>query len=224
MKLASLTFFPKWQLFNGPWFNFVKYSHPLKNTLPIRNIKSSASELRKGDYINYDGKAMVISNISSSCSGRGSRTFSIQLKCIINGNVSSVKPSGDESFEKMEIQDKIYQYLYHDDKLIYLCDPNTFEQLEVNISLIPHNLLSYLESGVQIRVRMRSDTMDPILISTNKNLHCTVQKIISKDSLNKNNVVELSSGAKIICPSFIEENEKVIVDFENGTYLNRATS
>ena len=46
---------------------------------------------------------------------------------------------------EIEIQDANYHYLYHDDTTMFLSDPETFEQLEVNLSLVDPTILKNIE-------------------------------------------------------------------------------
>jgi hypothetical protein len=49
--------------------------HRQKFFLSQRGAKTSVSDLRKGDWIDIEGRALVIQSTSSSFSGRGARQF-----------------------------------------------------------------------------------------------------------------------------------------------------
>lgn len=46
---------------------------------PTRGAKTCVSELRKGDWIEYEGKTFVVHQVNSSHSGRGSRQFAVRV-------------------------------------------------------------------------------------------------------------------------------------------------
>lgn len=136
-----------------------------------RGIKVSPSDVRKGDWIFYDNKPMTITNAASTCSGRGSRNYVITMKCIYTGQVSNVKPVGNDTFEKLEIHDETYNYLYHDDSIVYLSHPITLDQLEVEkkISSSP-TIFNNIQPGTQLRVRFKTDSGIPIYMSPKSSL------------------------------------------------------
>ena len=154
--------------------------------LGIRGLKLTAGDLKKGDWLYHDNKAMILTNVTSSCSGRGARHFLLSLKCVITGNAIAVKPVGNEAFEKLELYDKTYQYLYHDETTLFLSDPKTFEQLEVSLSLLDPAMLKYLESGTPLRVRLRDEQTPVQVILANRNAPATVKAVLgSKDAASK---------------------------------------
>lgn len=131
-----------------------------------REIKISPSDVRKGDWIFYDNKPMAITGAVSTCSGRGSRNYVITMKCIYTGQISNVKPVGSDTFEKLEIHDETYHYLYHDDSIVYLSHPITLDQLEVEKKIISSStILNSIQPGTQLRVRFKTDSGTPIYMS-----------------------------------------------------------
>lgn len=45
---------------------------------PARGVKTAVADLRKGDWIEHEGKVLVVHQVSSSHSGRGSRQFAVR--------------------------------------------------------------------------------------------------------------------------------------------------
>ena len=57
--------------------------HSLKRltSLPLsfkRSVMTDIINLRKGDYVEHNGKAMTIQNINSTHTGRGARSYTVQ--------------------------------------------------------------------------------------------------------------------------------------------------
>lgn len=54
----------------GPCRGRVLFSVPFQ-----RGLKTSVADLRKGDWIDHDGKVQVVNQINSTFSGRGARNY-----------------------------------------------------------------------------------------------------------------------------------------------------
>ena len=114
------------------------------------------------------------------------------------------------------------QYLYEDEESVYLSQTETFEEMEVKKIYFDPNVLKYLEAGAQVKVRVKEDDGSPVLVTCQKAL-CTVRKIIvpGDQSANKTSLVELSSGARLSVPSFIEEGNQIMIDVASNSYSAR---
>lgn len=44
----------------------------------IRGLKTAVADLRKGDWIEHNGKVLVVQSVSSTHSGRGARSFLVR--------------------------------------------------------------------------------------------------------------------------------------------------
>lgn len=44
----------------------------------LRGVKTAVADLRKGDWIEHEGKIVVVHQVNSSHSGRGSRQFAVR--------------------------------------------------------------------------------------------------------------------------------------------------
>lgn len=127
-------------------------------------MKISHTEVKKGDLLLYEGRPMTVTSATSTCSGRGSRNYLVTMKCIYTGNSTSIKPVGNYTFEKMDISDKSYNYLYHDDSNIYLSHIDTLDQIEIGTKLATHDLLKTINPGARVQVTFNNATGEPISI------------------------------------------------------------
>ncbi len=66
-----------------------------------RFLRVNVAELRKGDWIELEnGRVAVVSNLASSHSGRGSRSFLLTVKDATTESMTTIKPMGRDTYER----------------------------------------------------------------------------------------------------------------------------
>jgi translation elongation factor P/translation initiation factor 5A len=129
-----------------------------------RFVKTSPGDLKKGDWLWQDGKPVIVTAISSSCSGRGSRSYTVTIKCAYTGQLSTVRPVGGDGFDRLDHYDEIYSFLYQEGDTLYLAHPTTLEQIEIDKKVLNSGSDS-IEPGSTIRIRFNSANQNPIYAS-----------------------------------------------------------
>ena len=193
------------------------------------------SELRVGDCIEYNSKAMIIQNLSSNqvgiytCLqvGRGSRSYVLQCKDPSTGSQSSIKPSAKDSFEKVDLRDKLVTLLYTDGTELVGMEGKTLEQISVPLNLLtsptPNGagataLLPFLESGTEVRVRYWGDV--PVSIIPPRIVKCTVKEVVSvlESMESKKTTVNTLNGARVVVPVRVEADDVILVNLDDCSY------
>lgn len=65
-----------------------------------RFLRVNVAELRKGDWIELEtGRVVIVNNLASSHSGRGSRSFLLTVKDATTDSITTIKPTGRDTYE-----------------------------------------------------------------------------------------------------------------------------
>lgn len=154
--------------------------------------------------------------------GRGSRSFLFAVKDPLTNTQTSLKPSPKDSFEKMLMRDKSFQFLYRDDSEIFLIDPKTFEQIGMPLSLKSSDAITLLlESGTEVKVRYCEDT--PVSIIPPKSVKCTVKSVsfVHDSGDSRKFTITTEAGGRIIVPLKVEPGDQIIVNTDDFSYHGR---
>jgi len=73
---------------------------PLRTGIFQRGIRTLVPELRKGAWIEHEGRVYVVHTLTSSHSGRGARHYVLTLRDVTTDSITSLKPSARDSFER----------------------------------------------------------------------------------------------------------------------------
>lgn len=149
---------------------------------------------------------------------------------------TSLKPSAKDSFEKVELRDKQLTLLYNDGSELVGLEHNTLEQYSLPLALLtspspnassasstkPQNLLPFLESGAELRVRYWGEV--PVSIIPPKIVKCTVKEVVFVlESMEQKKITVLTlNGARVVVPVRVEPEDVILVNLEDGTYNGKA--
>jgi elongation factor P len=168
-------------------------------------MKQNANLIRPGQVIEYEGQRWTV--------------LKIQL---MTGNKTNARWRTADTVERLQTEEKEYQYLYGDDDLLTLMDPSSYEQTS-----IPRGLLGDAAPFLQENMTLVVDLIegDPVAV----HLPTTVTlEIVEADPVVKGQTAsssykpaKLSNGVKVMVPPFIEAGEKIVVRTEDSTYVER---
>lgn len=144
-----------------------------------RGLKTSVADIRKGDWIECDGKVVIVTQLNSTFAGRGARHYLLMVKDAVTETLTTLKPSARDYFEKLDLVDVNHQYLYTVDETAYFLNSKTLEEVALPARLVTGNLAKVLEGGIEVKVRMNVDK--PILVhSSARSLKCTVAEVLER--------------------------------------------
>ena len=185
---------------------------------------SSVNEISKGIVIKKDGELCLVTDFQHVNPGKGAAFVRTRLQNIKSGKTVEVTLKSNESVEIVEVEKRRMQYLYGNNTMFTFMDSASFEQLEINESLLGDKK-SYLKEGVEVFVAVYEGA--PVAGELPKKITYKVTEAmpgVRGDSAGGNvtKEVTLETGLKIQAPLFIKEGEEVIVNTETWEYVERA--
>ena len=98
--------------------------------------KVDTADFRNGMCVEYNNKLWTIVEFQHVKPGKGGAFVRTKLKDIRSGRVVEYTFNAGTKFESTRLETKKLQYLYNDGESYNFMDMNTFEQLEVNESMV----------------------------------------------------------------------------------------
>lgn len=183
----------------------------------------SANQLRPGNVINHDGFLWQCIESIHKTPGNLRAFVQAKMRNIINGSQKEFRFSSTEMLDKVDLRERPAQYLYNEGEQYHFMDNENYEQFFLTKELLG-DAVGYLlpETVVQITfyeekplgVKMPR-TMSFNVIDAEPNM-----KSSTATSSYKNATIE--TGVVVKVPQFIESGERITIDTETGSYLERA--
>ena len=182
-----------------------------------------ASDVRPGVTIQYDGGIYAVVDFQHVKPGKGSPFVRIKMKNLRTGSTTESSFRPEEKFENAMIEKKDMQYMYTDGELFYFMDNNTYEQIELNSEDVGDSL-KFVKENETVKMLMFEGKVfgiePPLFVELEITETEPGVKGNTATGATKPAIVE--TGAKVMIPLFIEQNERIKIDTRTGEYLSRA--
>jgi len=182
-----------------------------------------ASSIRKGNVVEKDGKLYVVIRAENIHPGKGTPVTHLEMRRISDGVKTAERYRTTDSVEKAFIEQNKYNYLYQDGEHYVFMDPNNFEQIHVSGDILG-DMNVYLTENMEVSMSLHDGT--PISIELPARV---VLEIMETEPVVKGQTASssfkpavLSNGVRTMVPPHISAGTRVVVQTEDGAYLERA--
>jgi elongation factor P len=186
--------------------------------------KVLATEIRVGHLLEWEKRIWrVLKSYHVHVGGRGGAFMQVEMKDIENGTKTNQRIRTEEKVERVELEPREMQYLYHDGNHFVFMDKETFEQLTLSQDLL-EGQDGYLLPNADVRVLFYNER--PIGVELPPSVVLTVTET---DPNIRNATVTTSfkpakteTGLMVQVPPFVNTGEKIKVNTSDGAYMERA--
>ena len=182
-----------------------------------------ASSVRKGNVIDKDGKLYVVIRAENIHPGKGTPVTHLEMRRISDGVKTQERYKTTDSVEKAFIDETRYNYLYQDGDSYVFMEPSTFEQVHVPGTVLGDSS-AYLTENMEVTMMLHNGI--PISIELPPRV---VLEIVDTEPVVKGQTASssfkpalLSNGVRTMVPPHITKGTRVVVQTEDGAYLERA--
>ena len=182
-----------------------------------------ASNVRKGNVIEKDGKLYVVLTAENIHPGKGTPVTQFEMRRISDGVKINERYKTTDSLEKAFIDERTHTYLYHDGNHYIFMDPETFDQVSVLESIIGEGAPFLLEN-MEVRLSLYNGTPVAIELPARVTLEVTETEPVVKGQTASGSFkpATLSNGVRTMVPTHIVAGTRVVVLTADGSYVERA--
>ena len=185
-------------------------------------MKINGNAIRPGNIIEHQNQQWRAIKCVAVKPGKGGAFNQVELKNLENGSKLNERFRANEVVEKLIINTKKYQYLYSSEDMLTFMDVESYEQLELPLTMIGEQK-AFLQDGMEVTLEIVDNK--PIGIDLPENV---VQEVIETEAVVKGQTASssykpaiLDCGIKIDVPPFIESGEKILLDTRTLEYIKR---
>ena len=182
----------------------------------------NTSEFRSGLRIILDNDPCVIVENEFVKPGKGQAFSRVRIRNLKTGRTVDKTFRSGESVEAADVKDADMQYLYSDGEFWHFMVPDTFEQYAADAKAVAE-AKPWLKEQDLCQVTLWNNS--PLVVAPPNFVELQIVRtdpgIRGDTASGGGKPAELSTGAVVRVPLFIEEGEVVRVDTRSGEYVSR---
>ncbi len=185
-------------------------------------MKITANEIKPGMIIEHKNDYWNVLKTQHVKPGKGGAFNQVELKSIIKGTKLNERFRSNDNIEKVEVDEKKFNFLYIDGQNCHFMDNETFDQVEIPKSITGEQY-KLLKENLEVTISFMQEK--PISIELPKNIECIIESteaaIKNQTASSSYKPATLDCGIKVNVPPFIETGEKVLIDTRTLEYIKR---
>ena len=187
-------------------------------------MKVIASSIRKGNIIEKEDRQLyVVLSAESFYPGKGTPTTQIDMRRISDGVKTTERYKTTEQVERAYVEDSNFNYLYHDADGYHFMNSETYEQIVVPADVIGDQAI-YLQEGMTCMLSIFNGTAVAVQLPARVTLEVVETEPAMKGQTASSSYkpAVLSNGARVMVPPHITPGTRIVVQTEDGSYVERS--
>lgn len=186
--------------------------------------KISANNLKPGHVLVLDSQLWVITkNPEHVKPGKGPAYVQAEMKNVKTGTKKNERFSSSDYLDKAFLEQKNMQYLYTEGDDLVLMDTENYEQINVTKNIVGEKYVLLVDNML-----LKAEFFDNQIISMSfpQNM---VAEVAEADPAIKGGTVApsyktaiLTNGLKVKVPNYVESGEKIVINTEDLSFVERA--
>ena len=184
---------------------------------------ATASDLRRGMAINYNGDISVVLDFQHRTPGNLRAFVQASLRSIRTGKTSDVRFSSTEKIEPIPMMTTKMEYSYKDGQDYVFTNPENYESVTLNAELVGE-AKDFIIENAPVTVTFVDDKAVSIEIPSSVILTVSdAPEGVRGDSANNvQKTITMETGITVQAPLFIKTGEKIKIDTRTRKYMERA--
>ncbi|MBZ9935795.1 elongation factor P [Mesorhizobium sp. BR1-1-16] len=186
-------------------------------------MKVIASQIRKGNILEVEGKLYAVLIAESFHPGKGTPTTQIDMRRLSDGVKISNRYKTTEQVERAFVEDRDFSYLFADGEGFTFMNTENYEQLIVPKDVVG-DAAPYLQEGMVVRLSIFEDQAVGIVLPQRMTLEVVDTEPTTKGQTASSSFKPaiLSNGVRSMVPPHIGPGTRIVVLTDDGSYVERA--
>ncbi|MDA0793243.1 MAG: elongation factor P [Bacteroidetes bacterium] len=184
---------------------------------------ASTSDIRKGLCIKYNNDIYKIIEFLHVKPGKGPAFVRTKLRSVTSGKVLENTFSAGHKIEDIRVETQKYQFLYSEGEQFHFMNTEDYNQISVSKKILDSPEL--LKEGEMVSISINTEDGLPLSADMPASVVLEVTHtepgVKGNTATNATKPATVETGAAINVPLFINEGDKIKVDTEKGSYIER---
>jgi elongation factor P len=186
-------------------------------------MRIDGSTVRAGMVLEFEGKLWVVTSHEIRTPGNLRSFNQVEMKDIKSGNKRGLRLRPDEAMERVSLDQRKFQFLFRDGDTLTFMDEENYEQITMQADFLGERV-AFLQDGMVVQVELHEN--NPIGVKLPDQV---ILEIVEADPVVKGQTASssykparLENGIRVLVPPFITTGEKIVVNTNDLTYVERA--
>lgn len=184
----------------------------------------SATQLRPGMLINYQGELHRITSVTHITPGNWRGMVQTKLRNLRTGLQTENRFRSEDKVDRVTLEQHEMEFLYQSGEEYHFMNTASFEQLALGGEILG-DAVQYLVPNLRLQVELY-EGMTPVAVSLPKTVDLavtdTAPELRGATATNALKPATTETGLVVQVPNFIAVGDVIRVDTETGDYLSRA--
>jgi len=185
---------------------------------------ANTSDIRKGLCIKYNNDIYKIIEFLHVKPGKGPAFVRTKLKSVTSGKVLDNTFSAGHKIEDVRVETRSYQFLYSDGTTYHFMNTDDYNQISLQEGIL--DAAGLLKEGEIVTIMFNTEDSMPLTVDMPASVILEVTHtepgLKGNTATNASKPAVVETGAKVNVPLFINEGDKIKIDTEKGSYMERA--
>jgi elongation factor P len=185
--------------------------------------KVIASQLRKGNVLDIEGRLYVVLTAQNFHPGKGTPVTQIDMRRISDGVKVSERWKTTETVDRAVVEDINFQYLYEDGEGYHFMNPSNYDQVAVTPDVVGDDKV-YLSEGMTVVLSIHDGNAIALELPRHVTLEITETEPVVKGQTASSSYkpAMLSNGVRTMVPPHVNAGVRVVILTEDASYVERA--
>ena len=182
----------------------------------------NTSEFKKGLKVQIDGDPYLMIECNFVKPGKGQALYKCKLRNLLRGTVLDRTYKSGDSLDAADIATIEAQFLYKQGEQFVFMDNTSYEQYELTKEQVD-DAWKWIKEGTVCSMLLYNG--NPISMEAPN--HMVLKVAYAEPAMRGNTAtnltkpVKLETGADVVVPAFIEQDDMIKIDTRTGDYLER---
>lgn len=186
-------------------------------------MKIDGSAIRPRMVLEYNGRLVLVTNIKIGTPGNLRSFNQVEMKDVKTGTKTNYRFGSDEKVDRVQLDQKSYQYLYAEGDMLVFMDNENYEQIHMKKELVG-DAIAFLQENMNVMIESyEGESLSVALPET------VIMEIVETEPVVKGQTAAssykpatLSNGVRVMVPPFIESGTRIVVNTVDASYVERA--
>lgn len=184
---------------------------------------ATSGDIRKGLCIEFNNDIFKVIEFMHVKPGKGPAFVRTKLKSVTNGKVLDNTFSAGNKIDEVKVITRKFQYLYDDENGFHFMNNDDFSQIYIDKTMIENS--QFMKAGEEVTIILKEADESPLSAEIPPTVYLEVTEadpgIKGNTATNALKRAVVETGATVNVPLFIEPGDKIKVNTEDGSYLER---
>lgn len=184
---------------------------------------ATTADIRNGFCFKYNSDIWSVVEFQHVKVGRGGAFSRIKMKSLTSGKVVENTFNNSAKFDEVRVERRGYQFLYVEGNDLVFMDTESFEQ--INLAKVMVDGFDLLAEGETVEILVNTEDERPLTVEMPqyvvREITYTEPGLKGDTATNTLKPATISTGAEIRVPLFINIGDKVKINTESRSYMER---